>query len=106
MRLYPILILTLCSPFAALAQTDTPPDEEKSTLLKEVVVTGDDVWVEGANKVVFRPKKSDKNLATDAASLVRNMNTGLLIVGNDGVIKARDGKAVDIYIRWIYISTV
>ena len=100
-----LLSLTLsAASFAVLAQDtsgqDTAPSgDDKITELSEIVVTGDNVWIEG-NKVIFKPQKSAKNLATDATSLIDRMNTGLLRV-EKGSIVARSGQPVAVYINGV-----
>lgn len=81
--------------------TDSIASDEKQTQkvheLQELVVESKHAWVEG-NKVVYIPRKSEKNLAVDAASLIKNLNSGVLYVRND-VIKARGDNPVSIFIN-------
>lgn len=72
-------------------------NENKETTLKELVVTSDYAWFENG-KAVFIPRKNEKKLATDAASLIDNMGTPLLYV-KDNQIMSRTGGAVSIFIN-------
>ena len=97
MRKNLILALTVCSALTAFGQTEVP--EEKVTELNEVVVKGKNAWIEG-DKYVFKPTKSEKNLATDATSLLRNMDTGIIYVDGSGNLKSRLGSGnVNIFIN-------
>lgn len=78
----------------SISSTENNP---KVRELQELIVEGKNAWIEG-NKVVFIPRKSEKNLAVDASSLIENMNTGVLVVKN-GQILARGGNPVAIYIN-------
>ncbi len=72
---------------------------ERTTTLAELVVTSDYAWVEG-NKLIFVPRKNEKNLATDAISLIENMHIPVLYVEQGG-IKSRAGGNVSIFINGI-----
>lgn len=61
-------------------------NDVKTTTLQELVVTSDYAWVDG-EKFVFVPRKNEKNLATDAISLIENMHIPVLYV-DKGNIKA------------------
>ena len=50
--------------------TTAADNDNKTTTLKELVVTGENARFEG-NKAVFVPRKNEKNLAIDAVSLYR-----------------------------------
>lgn len=78
----------------SLSTTDS---NEKVRQLQELIVEGKNTWMEG-NKVIFIPRKSERNLATDATSLIENMNTGILTVKN-GSIMARGTNPVIIFIN-------
>ena len=56
-------------------QEQTQEQEQKTTELEELVVKGENAWIENG-KAVFIPQKSAKNLARDMASLIGRMNTG------------------------------
>ncbi len=77
--------------------TTAADNDNKTTTLKELVVTGENAWFEG-NKAVFVPRKNEKNLAIDAVSLIDNMGTPLLYV-KENQIMSRTGGAVTIFIN-------
>lgn len=77
--------------------TTAADNDNKTTTLKELVVTGENAWFEG-NKAVFVPRKNEKNLAIDAVSLIDNMGTPLLYV-KENKIMSRTGGAVTIFIN-------
>lgn len=72
---------------------DTLPDQ----FLKEVVVKSERAWIEG-NKAIFLPTKSEKNLANDAASLIKRMRIPTVSV-TDGVIQNSAGKRIALFIN-------
>lgn len=90
------LALCILLPGLAAAQSETDP---KTTELDEVVVRGKNAWIEG-NKYVFVPDKRDKNLARDPASLIENMDMGIVYV-DQGQIKTRYGADVSIFINGV-----
>ncbi len=55
-------------------------NDVKTTTLQELVVTSDYVRVDG-EKFVFVPRKNEKNLATDAISLIENMHYSCALCG-------------------------
>ena len=59
--------------------TQEQTQEQETTELEELVVKGENAWIENG-KAVFIPQKSAKNLARDMASLIGRMNTGILMV--------------------------
>ena len=85
----------LCAPLALGAQEAN--DSVKSTMLQEVVVVGENAWIEG-DKAVFIPTKSEKNLSTDPASLVQSMHIPTVYV-EQGTIKSLSGNSVSIFIN-------
>ncbi|WP_289199310.1 outer membrane beta-barrel protein [Bacteroides acidifaciens] len=74
-------------------------NDVKTTTLQELVVTSDYAWVDG-EKFVFVPRKNEKNLATDAISLIENMHIPVLYV-DKGNIKSRTGGSVSIFINGV-----
>lgn len=80
------------------AETDSTANA-KVTDLKEFVVESEYAWIE-ADKAVFVPRKNEKNLATDAISLVKTMQIPLLATDNN-MIKSRNGSSVGIFINGI-----
>ena len=91
-------------PFTASGQDSAPSGDDKVTELSEIVVTGENVWIEG-DKIVFKPQKSAKNLATDAASLIDNMHTGLL-KARGGTITTNLGEQVTIFINGVRADNI
>lgn len=75
------------------------PDSVKIHTLEEVIVKSERAWIEG-EKAVFVPTKSEKNLATDPASLVRNMHIPTLMVSG-GNITNISGETVAVYINGV-----
>lgn len=76
---------------------DTLPDQ----FLKEVTVRPERAWFEG-NKAVFVPTKSEKNLSTDASSLIERMNIPLIRIDRQtGKMTSRNGNPVSIYINGV-----
>lgn len=69
------------------------------TNLKEFVIVGKRAWFEG-EKAIFVPRKNEKNLATDAVSLIQRMSVPLLYV-QDNNIYSRVGGAVNIFINGV-----
>lgn len=78
--------------------------DQKTTELEELIVKGENAWVENG-KAVFIPQKSAKNLARDMNSLIERMNTGLLIV-NEGKITTAGGKAVSLFINGVPVDNM
>ncbi len=83
-------------------ERDVQTQEQKTTELEELVVKGENAWIENG-KAVFIPQKSAKNLARDMASLIERMNTGLLRV-TEGKITTAGGKAVSIFINGVPVD--
>lgn len=83
-------------------QEQTQEQEQKTTELEELVVKGENAWIENG-KAVFIPQKSAKNLARDMASLIERMNTGLLRV-TEGQITTAGGKAVSLFINGVPVD--
>lgn len=81
------------------AQTNGNDGDVKATDLNEVIVRGENVWVDG-NKTVFIPNKRAKNLAKDMVSLVERMHMGIILV-EDGEIRTGNGQTVNIFINGV-----
>lgn len=73
--------------------------EEKTTELQELIVKGENAWFEDG-KAIFVPRKSAKNIASDMASLIEMMNTGMLRV-KQGEITTATGQQVNIFINGV-----
>lgn len=100
-RLLPFAVFAFLA-FPASAQTeqaDTTAASTPSVQLQEVVVVGERAWFEG-DKAVFIPTKSEKNLANDPVSLVRNMHIPTVIT-DMGSIKSLSGEPVSIFINGV-----
>ncbi len=76
---------------------DTVSQDERVTTLEEIVVKGERAWIEG-DKAVFIPTKSEKNLATDPATLVKNMHIPTIVVEGSSM-KSRTGQEVQVFIN-------
>ncbi len=83
-------------------QEQTQEQEQKTTELEELVVKGENAWIENG-KAVFIPQKSAKNLARDMASLIGRMNTGILTV-DQGEIKTSGGQGVSLFINGVPVD--
>lgn len=83
---------------AAEAADSVAADDSKVTTLQEVVVTGERAWFEG-DKAVFLPTKSEKNLATDPVSLVRNMHIPTIIIDQGQMKSLLSGQSVQVFIN-------
>lgn len=93
-----ILCLILVSLFCNFAEAQTI-ENVKITDLEEFVVKAKNAYIDG-EKYIFTPTKSDKNLSNNPASLIENLNCGLLYTEN-GVIKSRIPGEVSIFINGV-----
>ena len=82
--------------------TQEQTQEQETTELEELVVKGENAWIENG-KAVFIPQKSAKNLARDMASLIGRMNTGILMV-DKGEIKTAGGQGVSLFINGVPVN--
>lgn len=95
----PVAAIALCS-HRVMALTEQPDSAASPSIeLQEVVVVGERAWFEG-DKAVFIPTKSEKNLANDPVSLVRNMHIPTVIT-DQGSIKSLSGESVSIFINGV-----
>lgn len=79
-------------------------DSVPYTELEEVVVNGESQWIENG-KAVFLPSRQAKHLAADMESMIKIMNTNLLMV-KDGVITTSSGEPVAIFINGVPADNV
>ena len=97
-------LLFIClSPLAVFAEepTDSVPDDETPTELKEIVVEGANQST-SAEVSTYIPMKRAKNAAQDATSLLFHMSIPQLNVNPiDGSVKTSTGQEVSIYIDFV-----
>lgn len=79
----------------------------KTTNLDEVVVTTDWQWRDG-EKCVFLPRKRQKNVASDATDLLRQMHLPVLLYagGPNGTIKGLNGQDISIFINGVAATSI
>lgn len=75
------------------------PDSVKVTRLRELVVQGENAWIEG-EKAVFLPSKRDRKLSNSVGSLLKRMNIPTLIVEGEK-IRSISGKKVTVFINGV-----
>ncbi len=100
-----LMISTGCMTISAqdISNIPTANDSTKATTLPdsiklgEVVVNAKSGWLENG-KAVFIPTKQARNVARDINSLIKAMNTGLLIVVNDKITTS-SGEPVTVFIN-------
>lgn len=97
-------VISSCDTIKSASTADTTA--YKTTRLEEVVVNGELQWRDG-DKYVFLPQKKQKNIASDANSLLQRMNLPVLQYGKpDEAPSGLDGKPIAIYINGIKATNI
>lgn len=84
----------------AIGCADAKADDSiPTTTLKELVVEGENAWVEDG-KAIFVPTKKEKKFANSPASLISNMNIPMLREKN-GTVTTISGQAITYFINGV-----
>ena len=105
-KFYKYSILSLL-PFCAVttkASNTESTDSVKTTQLEEIVVKGENQWIENG-KAVFIPTRQAKRMAKDMASMIDIMNTPLL-KGENGKITTASGEPVSLFINGVEVDKI
>ena len=101
---YSILgLLPFCAITTKASNTEST-DSVKTTQLEEIVVKGENQWIENG-KAVFIPTRQAKRLAKDMESMIRIMNAPMLIV-KDKKVTTTSGESVAFYINGVPVDNV
>lgn len=96
-----LLTATLLAAACSVALAD---DSIPTTRLQELVVVGDNAWIEG-DKAIFVPSKKEKKFANSPASLIKNMHIPLLRE-DQGKVTTLSGEAVTYFINGIRANAI
>lgn len=96
-RLQRLFVVLIVFSIAFNIKAQETSDSVKVRTLDELVVKSERAWIEG-NKAIFIPSKSEKNLAYDPYSLLKNMNIPMLIADGNGV-RSINGSPITIFIN-------